>query len=117
MPARKERQREVETLLGKGEAAKRRAGIEIFQIPKRSPDLNVCDYALWKAVDKRMRAQEKRWPKTRRETRKAYLARLCRTAKRLPPALINRMVGGMRRRCQRLYAAKGGLFEEGGYSK
>ena len=33
--------------------AKADAGIKVFSIPRRSPDLNVCDYALWKMVDKK----------------------------------------------------------------
>ena len=38
------------------------AHIRTFNIPKRSPDLNVCDYALWTAVNNRMRSQEEAWP-------------------------------------------------------
>ncbi len=32
--------------------AKKEARINAFEIPKRSPDLNVCDFALWSEVDK-----------------------------------------------------------------
>jgi hypothetical protein len=39
------------------------------------------------------------------------------TAKRLPRGFINRSIMDMKRRCERLYLAKGGLFEEGGRSK
>ncbi len=53
----------------KGIAAKRTAGICIFKIPPRSPDLNVCNFALWKGVNKQMRNQEKGWGVCRRETR------------------------------------------------
>ena len=30
-------------------------------MPKRSPELNVMDYAVWADVNRRMRKQEKKW--------------------------------------------------------
>ena len=63
---------------------------------------------------KRMRRQEKAWGEGRKEIRKQYLARLRRTAFRLPAGFLNGCVGDMRRRCQRLKDAKGRHFEEGG---
>ena len=53
----------------KGKAAKRAAKLEILALPKRSPELNVMDYAVWTAVERRMRAQEKKWPAGKKETR------------------------------------------------
>ena len=99
---------------GKGNAAKEEVNIKPFLIPKRSPDLSVCDYALWKEINRRMRAEERNWPKNKREARDDYMQRLRRTALRLPTAFITKSIGDMQRRCQRLYEAKGGLFEEGG---
>ena len=99
---------------GKGEVAKSAAGIEVFSIPKRSPQLNVCDYALWAEVNRRMRRQEERWPVQKKETRAAYLVRLRRTALRLPKAFIDKSIGNMKVRCERLLAARGRHFEEGG---
>ena len=99
---------------GKGEEAKRVAKIDVFKIPRHSPDLNVCDYALWKEVTKRMRAQEEKWPQSKRETRAKYVERLRKTAVNLPKEFIEASIGDMQRRCARLYAAKGGYFEEGG---
>jgi len=101
----------------KGIQAKIDSGIQVFAIPKRSPDLNVCDYALWKQVVRQMRAQEAKWSKSKRETREEYLGRLRRTALSLPRHFVMDAVGDMKRRCQRLFAAKGGLFEEGGRGK
>ena len=98
----------------KGEAAKSAAGIEVFTIPKRSSQLNVCDYALWTEINKRMRRQERRWPAGKKETRAAYLKRLRLTALRLPTAFINKSISNMRVRCKRLLAARGRHFEEGG---
>ena len=98
----------------KGVAAKKDAKLKVFEIPPRSPDLNPCDYGLWKEVDKRMRKQEKNFAKDKKETRKKFAERLARTAKRLPKKFLLKLVCDMRRRCQRLFAAKGGHFEEGG---
>ena len=101
----------------KGIAAKEEQKLEVFAIPKRSPDLNVLDYAIWTEVNKRMRQQEKDWPKSKRETREEYLRRLRKTAMGLPKAFVRKCIGDMRRRCQRLFDKKGGLFEEGGRSE
>ena len=97
-----------------GLAAKADAGVQAFVIPKRSPCLNVCDYYLWAAVNKRMRAQEAKFPRAKRETRAAFLARMRRTALGLPTEVVAAAVGDMRRRCARLKAAEGGNIEEGG---
>ena len=61
-----------------------------------------------------MRLQERRFKKSKRETRDEYIRRLRRAAMALKPAFINKAIGNMRERCQRLYAAKGKHFEEGG---
>ena len=97
--------------------AKASAKIDVFAIPKRSPDLSVMDYAVWKKINTNMRAQEKRWPNKKRETRAEYISRLRRTAQNLSRAFVNKAIENMKERCQRLYAAKGKHFEEGGKSK
>ena len=97
-----------------GMKAKEEVGLTTFEIPKRSPQLNMCDYALWKEVEKRMRCQEKRFAPSFRESRKAFLQRCRRTAIRLPSSFINSSLKSMKIRCQRLAAARGGHFEEGG---
>ena len=76
------------------------AKIDEFNIPKRSPDLNVCDYALWAEVNKRMRAQERRWPAAKKEARAHFLARLRRTAMNLPQQFVDDAIGDMKRRCK-----------------
>ena len=101
----------------KGVKAKQGCKLKVFTIPKRSPDLNVLDYAIWARVESLLRLQERRMASTKRETRAQFERRLNRTALSLPPSVINRMVANMRVRVQRLYKAKGGLFEEGGRSK
>ena len=99
-----------------GQKAKKAAKIDVFSIPKRSPDLSVMDYAIWKKIDTMMRRREARWKSTKKETRAQYLTRLHRTAKNLPTTFVDKAIGNMRERCQRLYKAKGHHFEEGGKS-
>ena len=95
-------------------AAKRKAKLEVLCLPKRSPDLNVLDFAVWGEVEHRLRAQERRWPEGKKETRAEFERRLDRLAKALPSSFIDKSIGDLKRRCERLYLAKGGLFEEGG---
>ena len=77
----------------------------------------MLDYSVWSEVERRMRAQERRMPVSKRETRKKFGTRLNRTAKALSHAYINDAIGDLQRRCQLFYEAKGGLFEEGGRSR
>ena len=51
-------------------AAKAEAGIRTDDLPKRSPDLSVLDYSLWRAISRAMRAQERTWPSDRRGVRR-----------------------------------------------
>ena len=97
----------------KGKAAKTESGINTFAIPKRSPDLNPMDYSIWSEINRRMRRQELKWTRNKRETRAQYLTRLRRTATNLPSSFITKAVGDMRRRCKLLLAAEGRYFEEG----
>ena len=57
----------------RGIEAKRKAKLRVLEIPKRSPELNVLDFAIWSEVERRMRAQERKWPASKRESRKAGL--------------------------------------------
>ena len=102
---------------GKGRKAKEASKLNVFEIPNRSPDLNVLDYAIWSAVERRMRTQEKQWPASKKETRSEFEKRLNRTARNLPSTFIDKCIGDMRRRCYLLDKAKGGLFEEGGRAR
>ena len=95
----------------KGVAAKERAGIRAFEIPAHSPQLNVCDYWLWREVNKRMRARERTFPSGKRETRVAFIRRLKRTAMSIPSDVITKSIGSMKKRCQLLVQAEGGQIE------
>ena len=101
----------------KGIEAKSEANLRPLKIPKRSPDLNVLDFAIWSEVERRMRRQERSWPASKRETRVAFARRLDSVAKKLPERFINKAIGNLQRRCQLLLEAKGGLFEEGGRAR
>ena len=98
----------------RGVQAKKDNKLKVFEIPKRSPDLNVLDYAVWSEVEKRMRRAERKMMTGKKETRAQFAHRLDRTAWNLPAAFVNRSIGDLHRRCKLLHAAKGGLFEEGG---
>ena len=93
--------------------AKKECKMKVFHLPKRSPDLNVLDYAIWAEVERLMRLQERKM-KNKHESRAQFERRLDCTAFALTPAFVNRSIGALKRRCQLLYDAKGGLFEEGG---
>ena len=45
------------------------------------------------------------------------MRRLDRVAWSLPKEFIDKSIGDLQRRCERLYEARGGLFEEGGRSR
>ena len=96
----------------KGMSAKRLAGITTDDLPRRSPDLNVLDYALWHAINLRMRKQEASWPSDMKESADEYKQRLRKTALGLPRSYVTKCVGDMARRCGELYKRKGKLFRE-----
>ena len=59
------------------------SNLDVFEIPKHS-QLNVLEYYLRSALNKRMRATERKYPVSKKEKRSALLWRLTRTAKSLP---------------------------------
>ena len=95
----------------KGIQAKKDASIDVFEITCHSPELNICDYWLWKQVNSKMREQERRWPEGKKEDRDAYLRRLRRAAMSLTEAEIDAAMSSMKRRCEDLKKAKGGAIE------
>ena len=71
------------------------------------------DYCIWAKVGKKeVLEQERRWPAHRRETRVQCIRRLRRVVKQWPENEIKKAIGDMKRRCELLYRAKGGLFDE-----
>ena len=97
-------------------AAKKAANIRVVEMLPRSPDLNPLDYSAWFEINRKMRLQESRWPTSKKETRKAFLARLRRTAKSLSADYVNKVIGNLKSRLKLLKKATGRHFVEGGHS-
>lgn len=95
-----------------GKDAKAASGLNVLELPRRSPDLNPLDYGFWAEVNRRMRLQERRFSKNKYESRAAFIVRLRRTATRMPSTYCASLVKSMRRRCKAVEAARGGDFEE-----
>jgi hypothetical protein len=91
---------------------KKDLGINIMTLPRRSPDLNVLDYSLWKEINKRLRAQEASFKPGYKESKASFLARLRRTACGIPAATVKAAVESMRRRCKQIKANAGYLIDE-----
>jgi hypothetical protein len=79
--------------------------VTVDMLRHRSPALNVCNYALWAEIRRRMRAIEAKWTSGRTESHKQFPARLRRTEMALPQSFVDASIGGMKRRCKRLYEA------------
>jgi hypothetical protein len=60
----------------KGIAEKIKQKLTVLSIPKRSPDLNVLDYAIWSRVDQLLRKQERNMSENRHESRAQFEKRL-----------------------------------------
>ena len=95
-----------------GKAAKKERKIESLDLPPRSPQLNVLDYSLWRAISVKMRSQEKSMAINRKESEAAFKSRLRKVALSLPSSVVTKAVKDMRRRAQLLHKAKGRLFKE-----
>lgn len=95
-----------------GKEAKAACHLHVLEQPKRSPDLNPLDYGLWAEINRRMRIQERKFPRNKHETREAFIVRLRRTALRIPTSYCAALVKSMKRRCEAVVAAKGGDFDE-----
>ena len=76
----------------------------MFEFPKYSPDLNPCDYFLWKDIDRRM----DQCAPSRREKRDAFLARLRRVALATDRAVIRKALLQMKPGIQAVYDQDGG---------
>lgn len=87
-------------------------GLDVMELPPRSPDLNTLDYSVWAEISKRLRQQEAKFPKNKRESQDDFLKRLRATALGLPTSLVTAAVKSMHRRCNQIADAKGFLIEE-----
>ena len=87
--------------------------VNVFEIPRRSPDLNPLDYGFWSEVNNRLRRQEAKFTAEFTESRDAFIRRLRRTILGIPSSVLLPMVTNMKRRCEQLQSAHGKHFEEG----
>ena len=87
---------------------KKEVNINIMKLPPRSPDLNVLDYSLWNAIDRRLRKQEEKFQAKKKETKDEFIKRLRRTALGLPAVVVKKAVQDMKRRCTLIRDAKAG---------
>ena len=85
-------------------AAKQDAGIETLQFPRRSPDLNPCDFSLWEEIENRLAAQAA----PRQEPAQGFKARLRKTAMSIPEPVVRKMVQAIKGRAQSIYDHNGG---------
>ena len=95
-----------------GISAKRANRLDVLDLPRRSPDLNPLDYGFWAEVNRRMRKQERSFPKKKQESRSDFITRLKRTATRISAVYLQALVHSMKRRCVAVEASKGCDFEE-----
>ena len=72
----------------------------------------MLDYSLWAAINKRLREQERNFPKNKKELKVEFIARLRKTALGLPPSVVRAAVEDMQRRCKLINEAEGRLFDE-----
>jgi hypothetical protein len=72
----------------------------------------VLHFSIWSEVERLLRKQERNMKDTTKETKEAFIRRLDRTAFGLSETTIDDAIGSLRRRCQLLLKAQGGLFVE-----
>lgn len=91
----------------RGQKAEQKNGLTIIKLPKYRSDLMPLDYSVWDNIHKRMIFEEQGWPKSKRETKKEYIARLKQTALDTPKAEMDKCMASMRRRCRALVDSGG----------
>ena len=91
------------------EQKKAEVHMNVMELPPRSPDLNVLDYSLWNAINRRLRKQEAKFRANKKESKVEFMKRLRRTALGLPTAVVKSAVQDMKRRCTLIKDAKAGL--------
>ena len=93
------------------EGKKTELSINVLRLPPRSPDLNVLDYYVWSAINKRLREQEAKFPANKKESKEAYLKRLRATDLGLPPSEVKDAMRSMRRRLRQIVDTGGYLID------
>jgi len=83
--------------------AKFTAGIKAMALPPRTPSLMPLDYAIWKAVERKVAQSAPRGT----ATKKAFLARLLQCAKSLPKGFVKRVIARTKLNIPAVLDAKG----------
>ena len=87
----------------KGKAAKEEERIQSWKLPPRTPEWMPLDFSLWAEIQDRLYRQEV----LGNETKKAFLARLRRTAMSLPKSMVERVLAKIPKNIDATVQAKG----------
>ena len=68
--------------------------------------------AVWAEISRRLRQQERNFPRNKKESKADFIERLRKTAMGLPTSVVRKAVDSMERRCKQIQEAKGGLIDE-----
>ena len=68
--------------------------VTVDMLRRRNPAPNMCNYAFWAEINRRMRAIEAKWTSGRAESHKQFLARLRRTEMALPQSFVDARIWG-----------------------
>ena len=71
-----------------------------FDVAHAYPAHNAFDCSLWHQINVTLREQEKKFPKSKRESMEEFKARLRRAALSLPEDKVKKAVGSVARRCK-----------------
>ena len=80
-------------------------------LPPRSPDLNPLDFSIWGEVMRKLRSQEQGGGK-KKESKKAFVARLRRTVLGLDTTYLRKVMRSMKTRLRKCHEKNGGRFEK-----
>ena len=97
-----------------GMDAKAASRISTLDFSRRSPDLNVLDYSLWRAINARVRKRELAVAAGKRESQEEREARLRKVALSMPASVVTRAIKDVARRVHALRVATGRLIRERG---
>ena len=87
----------------KGKETKKDLGLVSWTLPPRTPQWMPLDFCLWHEIEQRVLAKEVKG----RETKKAYAARVRKTALKLPASVIKNCLASMKKRIKATEEAKG----------
>ena len=87
----------------KGKDAKKKLGLVSWTLPPRTPQWMPLDFSLWHEVEQKVLAKDVKG----KESKKAYSARVRKTALKLPASVIKKCLASMKKRIKATEEAKG----------